>query len=143
MAINFNYNEITKLTFPKLPVKNWIKSIIQSNGLKVGSISYIFCEDPYILQVNKEYLNHDYFTDIITFNYNEAESISGDLFISVDTVRTNANEYQVTFEQELFRVMIHGILHLIGYDDITDDLQNEMTQKEDEALNILYTNFLL
>lgn len=142
MAINFNYNEIAKLTFPKLPVKNWIKYLIQLNGLKLGSVSYIFCDDSYILQVNKEYLNHDYFTDIITFNYNEDKIVSGDLFISVDTVITNAETYKVTFEQELYRVMIHGVLHLIGFDDVTEELQLEMTQKEDEALNILYTQFL-
>lgn len=142
MAINFNFDEISKLTFPKNTIKSWIKSVIQSNNYKVGSISYIFCTDDYILRVNKEYLNHDYFTDIITFNYNEDKTLSGDLFISVDTVKTNAKEYGVTFDKELYRVMIHGVLHLIGFDDISDELQQEMTQKEDEALNILYANFL-
>ncbi len=142
MAINFNFEEIPKLNFPKNTIKNWIKSVIQSNNFKIGSISYIFCTNDYILQVNKEYLNHDYFTDIISFNYNENKTISGDLFISVDTVKTNAQEYGVTFDKELYRVMIHGVLHLLGFDDITDELQQEMTQKEDEALNILYTNFL-
>lgn len=142
MAINFNFDEISKLTFPKNTIKSWIKSVIQSNNYKVGSISYIFCTDDYILRVNKEYLNHDYFTDIITFNYNEDKTLSGDLFISVDTVKTNAQEYGVTFDKELYRVMIHGVLHLIGFDDISDELQQEMTQKEDEALNILYANFL-
>jgi probable rRNA maturation factor len=142
MAINFNFEDIPKLNFPKNTIKNWIKSVIQSNNFKIGSISYIFCADDYILQVNKEYLNHDYFTDIISFNYNENKTISGDLFISVDTVKTNAQEYGVTFDKELYRVMIHGVLHLLGFDDITDELQQEMTQKEDEALNILYTNFL-
>ncbi len=142
MAINFNFDETSKLTFPKNTIKSWIKSVIQSNNYKVGSISYIFCTDDYILRVNKEYLNHDYFTDIITFNYNEDKTLSGDLFISVDTVKTNAQEYGVTFDKELYRVMIHGVLHLIGFDDISDELQQEMTQKEDEALNILYANFL-
>lgn len=142
MAINFNFDEISKLTFPKNTIKSWIKFVIQSNNYKVGSISYIFCTDDYILRVNKEYLNHDYFTDIITFNYNEDKTLSGDLFISVDTVKTNAQEYGVTFDKELYRVMIHGVLHLIGFDDISDELQQEMTQKEDEALNILYANFL-
>jgi probable rRNA maturation factor len=142
MAINFNFNEIPKLTFPKLVLKNWIKTVIQNNNNKIGSISFIFCSDDYILQVNKEYLNHDYFTDIITFNYNEGLTLSGDLFISIDTVKSNSIEYAVTFEKELFRVMIHGVLHLIGFDDVTDEFQHEMTQKEDEALNILYTQFL-
>lgn len=127
--IDFKLQEIRK-------VKNWISTIINSHQKKRGDINYIFCSNPYILQINKEYLNHDYFTDIITFNNNEGNKISGDIFISIDTVRDNAEEYKVVFEIELRRVMIHGILHLIGFDDKHDDQKIVMRQKEDEALNI-------
>lgn len=131
------YNEeisLPEINFEK--VIDWITKIVEANSKKLGSITYIFCSDNYILQINKEYLNHDYFTDIITFNYNEGENISGDIFISLDTVADNAKEYGVTYNNELLRVIIHGVLHLVGYNDKTDEEQEEMTQKEDEALNI-------
>lgn len=143
MAISFQYQSISQLKIPKKSIKEWIKSQIILNGFKVGSVTYIFCNDTEILEINKQYLNHDYFTDIITFNYNENHLISGDIFISVDTVRSNAIEYGVSFNEELFRVIIHGVLHLIGFDDTTEQLQEIMTQKEDEALNNLHGNFLL
>lgn len=117
-------------------VRAWIVKVIRHFKKEEGDLSYIFCSDKYQLEINKSYLNHHYFTDIITFNYNEGNTIAGDIFISIDTVRANADEYKVTFEMELKRVMIHGILHLIGFNDKTDDQQEEMTRKEDEALNM-------
>ncbi len=103
---------------------------------RVGDISIIFCSDNYILDVNMRYLQHDYFTDIITFDYCEGDRLSGDLFISVDSVRENALFYGTTFENELNRVMVHGILHLIGYDDHTDEEKKVMRSKEDYYLSL-------
>ena len=107
-----------------------------SESFRIGALSIIFCSDPYILDVNMKYLHHDYFTDIITFDYCEGKTLSGDLFISLDTVRANAEEYGASFEDELNRVMVHGLLHLMGYDDHTDDQKKEMREKEDYYLEM-------
>ena len=101
---------------------------------RVGEISIIFCSDNYILDVNMRYLQHDYFTDIITFDYCEGDKLSGDLFISIDSVRENALFYGTEFDDELNRVMVHGLLHLIGYDDHTEEEQKVMREKEDYYL---------
>ena len=114
----------------------WLKMVAESEVKRLGDISIIFCSDPYILDINQRYLQHDYFTDIITFDYCEGKVLSGDLFISIDTVRENAREYGTTFEEELNRVMVHGVLHLIGYDDHTPAEQQEMRGKEDYYLSI-------
>ncbi|MDX1348753.1 MAG: rRNA maturation RNase YbeY [Putridiphycobacter sp.] len=116
----------------------WLTDIAKNCDKSIGELCYIFCSDEYLLKINKEYLNHDYYTDIITFNYNQGEVISGDIFISIDTVRSNAREYAQGNEQiELFRVMAHGMLHLCGYNDKTDSEQLEMTKMEDWALEEL------
>lgn len=115
----------------------WIKSVAAKYGKKVGEVAYIFCNDLKILEVNKEYLNHDYFTDIITFDYCEGDVLNGDIFISLDTVASNAEEFGVTFDNELHRVLIHGILHLCGQDDQTPELRAEMIAKENDALAML------
>lgn len=115
--------------------KAWIRRTIEMHGHKAGDIAYIFCSNQYILKINQQYLNHDYFTDIITFNYNDDLTISGDIFISIDTVLENALEYKVSFDDELKRVMIHGILHLLGFDDHAEEDRIIMRQKENEALN--------
>lgn len=104
--------------------------VVESEIKKLGDVSIIFCSDNYILDVNMKYLQHDYFTDIITFDYCEGNKISGDLFISIDSVRENSSFYGSTFEDELDRVMVHGILHLIGYDDHSDEDIAVMRQKE-------------
>lgn len=109
----------------------WLKFVAQHEGRKLGDISVIFCSDPYILDVNKKYLQHDYYTDIITFDYCEGDVLSGDLFISVDSVRENASFYGTDFENELNRVIVHGVLHLIGYDDHTEEDIAVMRSKED------------
>ncbi len=101
----------------KRATSSWLKAVAQEEGRRIGDISVIFCSDPYVLDVNIKYLQHSYYTDIITFDYCEGNVLSGDLFISVDSVRENAALYGSTFEDELDRVIVHGVLHLIGYDD--------------------------
>ena len=122
--------------FKKRQLSKWIKDIIQTHGKKTGDIAYIFCNDEKILEINTQYLKHKYYTDIITFDYTEGNTVSGDIFISMDTVRSNAVEFDVSFEQELYRVMIHGILHLCGYEDNTHTKKRDMRKKEDEALDL-------
>ncbi len=143
MAIHFYSLETPFKLSSKRIINRWIKEVIQYHHFKCGEITYIFTNDPKILEVNKQYLQHDYFTDIITFNYNEDKIISGDIYISVDTVKSNANTYNVTFEEELHRVIIHGILHLLGFNDKTKDQQKEMTNNEDLNLKVLYSQFLV
>ena len=125
---------------PKLEKRKtnvWIKTVAEKYDKKIGEIAYIFCDDAKILEVNKTYLQHDYFTDIITFDYCEGVVLNGDIFISLDTVRTNAQEFGVTFENELHRILIHGILHLCGQEDKTPEARLEMTRKENDALQMI------
>jgi len=121
----------------KQKINNWIKETAAEYGKKTGEIAYIFCTDERILEVNNQFLKHDYFTDIITFDYSEGNIISGDIFISLDTVKSNAEDFEVTFEMELQRILIHGILHLCGQDDKTPESRKEMTRKENMALDKL------
>lgn len=133
--INFFSEDIQFPKFKKMPFKGWIKTIINGFNKKCGDLNFIFCSDDYILSINIKYLNHNYFTDIITFNYNENTTISGDIFISLDTVKANAELYKVDFENELKRVMVHGVLHLIGFNDSTDSEKLEMRNQENIALS--------
>ena len=112
----------------------WLKAVSEEECRRLGQISVIFCSDPYLLEINRKYLGHDYYTDIITFDYSEGDTISGDLFISVDTVRSNAEYYSADFKDELDRVIVHGVLHLIGYDDHTDEQSAEMRARENHYL---------
>ena len=112
----------------------WIKRVAESYGKKCGDIAYIFCNDEKILEVNKEYLQHDYYTDIITFDYCEEDTLNGDLFISLDTLRTNAEMLGVEYVQELHRVIIHGVLHLCGINDKGEGEREIMEAAEDKAL---------
>ena len=112
----------------------WVKHVVVDNGFELGGLSYVFCTDEYLLEMNKEHLNHDYYTDIITFNYNVGFSLSGDLFISYDRILDHAKELNVTIFDELSRVMIHGVLHLLGHNDKTDEEQQDMTRLENECL---------
>lgn len=114
----------------------WLKLAAESEIRRLGDINIIFCSDNYILDINQRFLSHDYFTDIITFDYCERDFLNGDLFISVDSVRENAIEYKQDFETELARVMVHGILHLVGYNDHTKVEQKEMRSKEDYYLSL-------
>lgn len=125
--------------FPKRKTSAWIKRVAALHGKTVGDIAYIFCSDEKILDVNRMYLQHDYYTDIITFDYSEDNMISGDLFISLDTVRTNAEKFAVTYDSELYRVIIHGVLHLCGIDDKAPGARAVMERYENEALQLLDT----
>ena len=120
----------------KTKIKKWLKLVAESEVFSLGAVSVIFCSDNYILDINQRFLQHDYFTDIITFDYSEGEKISGDLFISVDSVRENSIEFGTEFEEELRRVIVHGILHLIGYDDHTDEEIRTMRSKENYYLSL-------
>ena len=127
--------EIKIPQFPRRIISSWIKNVSMTFQKEVGEIAYIFCTDTKIKKLNKTYLSHNYYTDVITFDYSNNEIISGDIFISIETVKSNAEKYQVTFKQELFRVMIHGILHLCGL--------NDQTEKENEIMKIFETNALI
>lgn len=118
----------------KKETTEWIKDVAASYGKKTGEIAYIFCSDEKILEVNRQYLQHDYYTDIITFDYTKGNRIAGDLFISLDTVRTNAEKFGTSYENELYRVIIHGILHLCGINDKGPGEREIMEAAEDRAL---------
>ena len=120
-------------------LKQWITTIVENNKKEVGEISYIFCSDEQLLEINKEFLNHDYYTDIITFDYSEADVISGDLFISIERIKDNAKTLKTSYQEELHRVIIHGVLHLLGYKDKTEVESENMRKLEDECLLILST----
>ena len=129
------YNESSDtLPLDERRVSAWIQRTAARYGRQVGRINYLFCTDERILEVNRQFLQHDYYTDIITFDYCEGDTVSGDLFISVDTVRSNAAQYGAHFEDELHRVIIHGVLHLCGQDDKAPADRAEMTRKENLAL---------
>lgn len=131
------YFEDTDFTFKAKTIsRKWLRLVAESEIKRIGNINIIFCSDNYILDINQRYLQHDYFTDIITFDYCESDRLNGDLFISIDSVRENSVEYGEGFERELQRVMVHGILHLIGYDDHTKAQQKEMRSKENYYLSL-------
>ena len=137
--------ETIDIPFPKIikrrETTNWIKQIITQYQKRVGDIVYVFCPDAEILRINNQYLSHDYYTDIITFDYSKGDTLSGDLFISLNTVKSNAEKYGTNAAEELYRVMIHGILHLCGFNDKTPEEEKRMRQKEDEALSLLPFTF--
>lgn len=118
----------------------WLKSVVKNENKSIGKISVIFVDDNYLLDVNIKYLKHNYFTDIITFNYNQGLNISGDLYISIDTIKSNAEFYQTNFKNELLRVIVHGVLHLLGYNDSNESEQIIMRDKEDFYLNRLFND---
>ncbi|MGQ8335740.1 rRNA maturation RNase YbeY [Sunxiuqinia sp. A32] len=136
MSINYYFEEIEDLNLSE-KLTTWINRTILSEEKKAGEISFIFCSDDYLLQINKEHLQHDYYTDVITFDYVEGDVVSGDIFISVDRIRENASDFNVSFDTELNRIMIHGVLHLLGFKDKSKDEKLEMTAKEDEYLALL------
>lgn len=112
----------------------WLEDIILSEGKKLGEINYIFCDDEYLLKVNQDYLQHDYYTDIITFDYVKGKTISGEIFVSLQRISDNASTLSKEYEEELRRVLAHGILHLSGYKDKTEDEEKLMRSKEDHYL---------
>lgn len=135
--ISYTNEHVKPPKIAKRKINNWIKSVASNYDKTIGEIAYIFCDDSKILEINKTYLQHDYYTDIITFDYCEGDVLNGDIFISLDTVSSNAKEFDVTFDEELHRILIHGILHLCGQTDKTPESRLEMTRKEDEALQMI------
>lgn len=134
--VSYHFEDVDFIFKDKAKNNKWLRLVAESEIRILGDINIIFCSDNYILDINQKFLSHDYFTDIITFDYCEGERLNGDLFISVDSVRENALEYREEFDRELARVMVHGILHLIGYDDHTAKDQKIMRSKEDYYLSL-------
>ncbi len=135
--INFHIEDIDFKIQQKQKIKNWLKSVVVNEGFILGDLNYVFCSDDYLLKINVEYLEHDYLTDIITFDNSEDEAlIEGDIFISIDRVKDNAGTFQVSDDYELKRVLVHGILHLCGYFDKTDEEEKLMRSKENQYLQL-------
>lgn len=132
--LSYHYEEVTYRLPDESQTSQWLLALAQGSGAVILAVSYIFCSDEYLLQINKEYLDHDYYTDIITFPYKQGKLIESDIFVSIDRVADNALEQQVTFDQELLRVMAHGILHLVGHKDKTEEDATNMRRAEDEAI---------
>ncbi len=137
--IYFNYENVSDVELDTDLLTKWVDLVIKQYSGISDEISFLFCRDEYILDVNREYLNHDYYTDIITFDYCEDNNISGDIVISVDTVLSNSKEFNTSFKEELYRVIIHGILHLLGFKDKTEEENTKMHSLEDKALSFLKT----
>lgn len=135
--ITYQTEGVSMPPIKKRVISAWIKEVARFYGKKAGDIAYIFCSDDEILRVNREYLQHDYYTDIITFDYCEGNHLSGDLFISLDTVKSNAELFSQPFEKELYRVIIHGVLHLCGIDDKGEGEREKMEAAEEHALQLL------
>ena len=135
--ITYQTEDIAMPAIHKRETTAWIKAVAETYGKKVGEIAYIFCSDEKILEVNRQYLQHDYYTDIITFDYCVGNKISGDLFISLDTVRTNSEQFNASYDTELHRVIIHGILHLCGINDKGPGEREIMEAAENKALQML------
>ncbi|MDD2419393.1 MAG: rRNA maturation RNase YbeY [Bacteroidales bacterium] len=134
------YNQGTNYKLKhKRSLSNWINQVVhlENSNFSIGNINVVLCDDEYVLDINKQFLNHNYYTDIITFDYCEDTLISGDLMISIDTVKSNAKEYDVPFIEELYRVIAHGVLHLLGYKDSTENEKSEMRVAENNALILL------
>ncbi|SRX72544.1 rRNA maturation RNase YbeY [Aequorivita antarctica] len=127
---DFELNNVAEL-------QKWISEIIISEGYEVGEVLYVFCDDEYLYKLNVEFLNHDTLTDIISFDYKVGKQVNGEIYISIERVAENANDFKTNFEDELHRVMIHGILHFCGYTDKSDSEENAMREKEDESLDRL------
>ena len=137
MAISFYSEEVELPAINQEAVSSWVREVTKTYGKKTGDISYIFCSDEKILEVNRQYFQHDYYTDIITFDYTEGNKISGDLFISLDTVKTNSDTFHTPYNEELHRTIIHGILHLCGINDKGPGEREIMEANENKALSIL------
>ena len=137
MEITFQSKGVDHPQIDEAKLANWIESIAKLYNKEIGEISYLFCDDEKILEVNQQYLNHDFYTDIITFDYSEENMISGDIIISLQTVESNSQMYNTSFLEELHRVIIHGILHLSGLNDSTEEEEKVMRDAESNALKIL------
>ena len=133
--ISFNYEVEVELSSEEL-ISKWLSEVIQLENLKEGDINYVFCDDDYLHKLNVEFLNHDTFTDIISFDYSVGKELHGDVFISIERVHENAENFNVNFDNELNRVMIHGILHYCGYKDKSEEEAKVMREKENHYLNL-------
>lgn len=135
--ISFFFEE-TNFTLPDAnKIKAWLKTIAMEENFKLDSINYIFCSDEYLLSLNLQYLNHDTYTDIITFDYSENEILEGDIYISVDRINENAQQLNVDFNEEIHRVIVHGLLHMMGFKDKSPIQKKQMRRKEDSCLSLL------
>lgn len=132
--IHFSTDQVEMPALNQTKIQRWIRAVAADYGFSVGDIHYIFCSDEKELEVNRTFLQHDYYTDVITFDYSTEDVINGDIFISLDTVRSNAEEVGADFKEELMRIVIHGVLHLTGQADKTPETKAEMTRKENFAL---------
>lgn len=135
--ISYNY-ETEFLISNEEDYTSWIENVIESEGKDLGELSYIFCDDEYLLEINQQYLDHDTLTDIISFDYTEGNVVSGDIFISIERVQDNANDFNVSFEDELKRVIIHGVLHYCGYKDKSESDELLMRSKEEEKIKMFH-----
>ena len=141
MAVNFFDEEIRSSLTGKRIIKNWIGQIAKNKGFRITALNYIFCSDDYLLDININYLNHNDYTDIITFDQSEKpEDIEGDIYVSVDRVKENASKHNTDYQQELCRVLAHGLLHLCGYKDKTPNQKEKMREEENNALSLLSIN---
>ncbi len=135
--INFHTESIDFKVANPIKTKRWLKSVIEAEGFELSEINYVFCNDEYLHKINVEYLNHDTLTDIITFDNSEDENlIEGDIFVSVERITDNAKDFNTTFEQEFKRVVVHGVLHLCGYYDKTDEDEKQMRAKEEHYIGL-------
>ena len=135
--ISFNYENEFELQNED-QIATWISAVILSENKKEGDINYIFCDDEYLLNLNEQYLDHDTLTDIISFDYSVGNELHGDIFISIERVRENAQDFSVTFEEELKRVLVHGVLHYCGYKDKSEEDEQLMRSKEDEKIKMFH-----
>lgn len=140
MPVYFHSEDTTLPAINPEIVKDWIDAVIHSEEHNTGEINIIFCTDSYLLEMNNHYLDRDHYTDVIAFDHSEKKIISGDVYISMERIKDNSGKYSVSFTEELCRVIIHGILHLLKYDDSTDELKKEMTKKENEYLALIPKN---
>lgn len=134
--ISFNYEDAFQLE-DEQKVSDWISDVISAEDCKEGNINYVFCNDEYLHKINVDFLNHDTLTDIISFDYSVGKELHGDIFISIERVEDNAKDFKVSFQDELHRVIVHGVLHYCGYNDKTDDEAKVMRSKEDFYLNLI------
>jgi probable rRNA maturation factor len=135
--LDIHFEDIEEFDFELDKADTWLRSCCVSEGKELGDLNAIFCSDDYLLEMNKTHLDHDYYTDIITFDYCKGNVVSGDLFISIDRVEENASSLNVEFVNELHRVLVHGVLHLCGYSDSSEELRSLMRHKENDKLNLL------
>lgn len=137
MPVYFHLEDCTFKLHDKKIFKNWIQKVIEKENARLGTLNIIFTSNSFLLKINQKYLNHSYFTDVITFNDNNESIISGDIFVSIDQVKLNSKDLDIDFKDELSRVIIHGVLHLLGYNDKTDLEKQEMRKVEDLSIKIL------